>query len=141
VNPTPVAPTSASADRNNYCASEGGNLTLTATGGSGGTLEWFSGSCGGTSVGTGSPLVITAPTNSTTYYARWSNSCGASSCVETAVTVTNSDFNGDGFLDFTDFDQFVAAFESEGPGADFNGDGFIDFTDFDAFVAAFEAAC
>ena len=51
------------------------------------------------------------------------------------------DFNGDGFLDFTDFDAFVAAFENGDASADFNADGFLDFTDFDAFVAAFEAGC
>ena len=136
-----TAPSLASSDRNNYCASEGGNLTLTATGGSGTTLQWFSDSCGGAVIGTGSPLVIAAPTTSTTYYARWTNSCGSTSCASVAVTVTSADFNNDGFLDFTDFDAFVAAFESEGAGADFNNDGFIDFTDFDAFVAAFEAAC
>jgi len=52
-----------------------------------------------------------------------------------------ADFNGDGFLDFTDFDAFVAAFEAGDASADFNGDGFLDFTDFDAFVAAFEGGC
>ncbi|MDX2118339.1 MAG: GC-type dockerin domain-anchored protein [Planctomycetota bacterium] len=52
-----------------------------------------------------------------------------------------ADFNNDGFLDFTDFDGFVAAFEAGSGSGDFNADGFIDFTDFDAFVAAFEAGC
>jgi len=55
--------------------------------------------------------------------------------------VCPADFNGDGFLDFTDFDDFVAAFESGDAASDFNGDGFLDFTDFDEFVAAFEAGC
>ena len=52
-----------------------------------------------------------------------------------------ADFNGDGFIDFTDFDDFVAAFEGGDPSSDFNNDGFLDFTDFDEFVAAFEAGC
>lgn len=52
-----------------------------------------------------------------------------------------ADFNGDGFLDFTDFDDFVTAFEGGSPSSDFNGDGFLDFTDFDDFVAAFEGGC
>jgi hypothetical protein len=52
-----------------------------------------------------------------------------------------ADFNSDGFLDFTDFDAFVQAFEAGGVASDFNDDGFLDFTDFDAFVAAFEAGC
>ena len=52
-----------------------------------------------------------------------------------------ADFNGDGFLDFFDYDEFVTAFETGGPGADFNGDGFQDFFDYDAFVEAFEVGC
>jgi hypothetical protein len=52
-----------------------------------------------------------------------------------------ADFNGDGFLDFTDFDDFVGAFEAGSVNADFNADGFLDFTDFDDFVGAFEAGC
>ena len=58
-----------------------------------------------------------------------------------AVLPCDGDFNNDGFLDFTDFDAFVAAFESGASSGDFNKDGFLDFTDFDAFVAAFEAGC
>jgi len=53
----------------------------------------------------------------------------------------DADFNADGFLDFTDFDAFVNAFESGSESSDFNGDGFLDFTDFDAFVGSFEAGC
>jgi len=52
-----------------------------------------------------------------------------------------ADFNNDGFLDFTDFDSFVEAFEAGDASADFNTDGFLDFTDFDAFVGAFEGGC
>ncbi|MDX2118125.1 MAG: hypothetical protein SFY96_08090 [Planctomycetota bacterium] len=48
------------------------------------------------------------------------------------------DFNGDCFVDFTDFDDFVHAFETGDPSSDINADGFLDFTDFDAFVVAFE---
>ncbi|MDX2118427.1 MAG: GC-type dockerin domain-anchored protein [Planctomycetota bacterium] len=55
--------------------------------------------------------------------------------------ICQADFNGDGFLDFTDFDDFVTAFEAGLSSSDFNGDGFLDFTDFDDFVAAFEAGC
>ena len=56
-----------------------------------------------------------------------------------------ADFNGDGFVDGFDYDDFVACFEGEGcpPGksADFNGDGFADGFDYDDFVTAFEAGC
>ena len=54
-----------------------------------------------------------------------------------------ADFNGDSFLDFFDYDAFVACFEGAGcpagTTADFNADGFVDFGDYTDFVAAFEA--
>jgi hypothetical protein len=57
----------------------------------------------------------------------------------------DADFNGDGFLDFFDYDAYVECFETEvcppGKSADFNGDGFIDFFDYDEFVTAFEGGC
>jgi hypothetical protein len=57
-----------------------------------------------------------------------------------------ADWNCDGFLDFFDFDDFVASFEDDThpacrTSADFNADGFVDFFDFNDFVAAFEAGC
>lgn len=52
-----------------------------------------------------------------------------------------ADFNSDGFVEFTDFDAFVAAFESGDAASDMNGDGFLDATDFDVFVNTFEAGC
>jgi|GEM_PF-2937821 len=52
-----------------------------------------------------------------------------------------ADFNGDGFVEFTDFDAFVTAFEAGNPSSDVNGDGFLDFDDFDYFVAFFEEGC
>ena len=61
--------------------------------------------------------------------------------VATLPLACDADFNGDGFLDFTDFDDFVVAFEAGSASADFNADGFLDFTDFDAFVSSFEAGC
>ncbi len=52
-----------------------------------------------------------------------------------------ADFNADGFVDYFDFDDFAAGFESGVPRSDVNVDGFIDFFDFDEFVEAFEAGC
>ncbi|MDX2117751.1 MAG: hypothetical protein SFY96_06165 [Planctomycetota bacterium] len=52
-----------------------------------------------------------------------------------------ADYNQDSFLDFGDFDDFVADFEAGRAGSDINGDGFLDFSDFDDFVVAFEAGC
>jgi hypothetical protein len=56
------------------------------------------------------------------------------------------DFNGDGFLDFFDFDAFTTCFIEPNAcpnftDADFNADGFTDFNDFDEYVRAFETGC
>ncbi len=52
-----------------------------------------------------------------------------------------SDFDGSGFVDTDDFDQFVLAFEAGSPLADFDVSGFVDTDDYDQFVTAFEAGC
>jgi gliding motility-associated-like protein len=85
--PLPVAPTSVKVDTNNFCYGGVPTITLTAIGGSGTTLNWFSGSCGGTLVGSGTPLIILAPTTTTAYYASWTNACGTSSCKVVVVVV------------------------------------------------------
>ncbi|MFA9391983.1 MAG: PKD-like domain-containing protein [Prolixibacteraceae bacterium] len=99
VVPTPVAPT-LSADRPNLCANEVGNVTLTATGGAGTTINWFAGACASTSIGTGSTLVLAVPSSTTTYYARYENSCGNSTCNSVTVNINAnpsapSNFSGD----------------------------------------------
>jgi hypothetical protein len=56
-----------------------------------------------------------------------------------------ADFNGDNFLDFFDYDDYVNCFETgncpPGKTADFNGDAFVDFFDYDDYVEAFETGC
>jgi hypothetical protein len=139
-------PTAASADRSEVCATDPGQVLLTATGGSGGQLNWYSGSCGGTLVGTGAALLVDSPEVTTTYFASWTGDCGDSACASVTVSVANGpDFNGDGFVDFFDYDDFVACYEGvtclPGIDADFNGDGFVDFFDYDDFVVAYEEGC
>ncbi|WP_255155842.1 fibronectin type III domain-containing protein [Ferruginibacter sp. HRS2-29] len=46
-----------------------GSVTLTATASAGATVNWFTTASGGTSIGTGSPLVIPTVSATTTYYA------------------------------------------------------------------------
>jgi hypothetical protein len=68
-----------------------------------------------------------------------------------AVTVRDpgqtcrADFNGDDFLDFFDYGDYVFCFETgecpPGKTADFNGDDFVDFFDYLDFVTAFETGC
>ncbi|MEK6701363.1 MAG: endonuclease/exonuclease/phosphatase family protein [Planctomycetota bacterium] len=56
-----------------------------------------------------------------------------------------ADFDGDGTVDFFDYDTFVNCFEGvvcpPGKTADFDADGTVDFFDYDAFVVAFETPC
>jgi hypothetical protein len=87
INPLPVAPSSANSSANNYCSGTVSSISLTASGGSGAILIWSQGSCTGPSIGTGTPLVIPAPTSTTTYFAHWVNSCGPSACAAVTVTV------------------------------------------------------
>ncbi|MEK6644939.1 MAG: immunoglobulin domain-containing protein, partial [Planctomycetota bacterium] len=84
---TLLPPVSVQAFPNNICVGGAANVELTAGGGTGTQLDWYSGSCGGTVVGTGGALNITPPTQSTTYYVRWAGQCGPSSCISVGVTV------------------------------------------------------
>lgn len=71
----------------------GNSTTLTVSGGTvglGATIQWFSGSCGGTSVGTGNSITV-SPSSTTTYFVRYSGSCNTTTCISSTVTVnTNS---------------------------------------------------
>ena len=95
VKPLPVAPTAASSNISKVCFNDNGNIILTASGGSGTVLKWFTGSCNGTLVGTGNNLSIPSPSIPTTYYAAWENSCGISSCAQVFVDVV-PDINANG---------------------------------------------
>lgn len=147
--PSPAAPTGASSDRDNLCMYDGGSIVLSATGGSGTTLRWFSGSCAGTLVGTGNGLSIAAPSATTTYFARWETSCGVSGCASVTVTVRGcpADFNCDEAVDDSDFVVFSTSydyFDCAEPGmpqncvADVNDDGFVDDIDFVLFATAYD---
>ncbi|MDA3909906.1 MAG: gliding motility-associated C-terminal domain-containing protein [Bacteroidales bacterium] len=84
---SPEAPVSASSDLSLLCADHSGTITLSTTGGSGEILNWYSGSCSGTLIGTGNNLEIPAPLSTTTYYAAWQNECETSACSDVTVTV------------------------------------------------------
>ena len=85
---TAQSPVSVTSDRSNFCSDDAGNITLSATGGSGTILSWFSSSCGGSFVGSGNPLTIASPSVTTTYYARWGTSCSNSGCASVTVSVS-----------------------------------------------------
>jgi hypothetical protein len=65
----------------------GGNVTLTVNGGSLGASDswkWYSGSCGGTAIGSGTSIVV-SPSVTTTYYLR-AEGCTNTSCVSVTIT-------------------------------------------------------
>ena len=81
-----LAPTSISTNTNNFCT--GGSATLSIVGGHLGTgaqWRWYEGSCGGSSIGTGTSLTVT-PASTTMYYARATGgSCGSTACADLLI--------------------------------------------------------
>lgn len=81
----PTNPTSVTATYSTICS--GSSTQLTANGAVG-TVYWYTGSCGGTSVTTGNPVTVSPATN-TTYYARnYNNSQFSAGCASVAIIVT-----------------------------------------------------
>ncbi len=81
-------PTSANASPNPVCASAS-TTTLSLSGGSLGSAaswNWYSGSCGGTLVGSGSSITV-APSSTTTYYVSASGTCNTTACASLVFTV------------------------------------------------------
>jgi hypothetical protein len=82
-----VAPTTATATPAAICGPA--SVTLSVTDGSlgaGASWKWYSGSCGGTAVGTGATLTLTVSTT-TTYYVRAEGTCNTTTCASVTVTV------------------------------------------------------
>ena len=87
-----TAATSATTDAANNNICNGNTVNLTAnrgTLGTGAMWTWYSGSCGGTFVGTGSSISVN-PNSTRSYFVRAEGACGNSSCVSVTVTVSTS---------------------------------------------------
>ncbi len=68
----------------------GSSTDLSATGAQG-TIQWYTGSCGGTLAGSGNPLTI-SPSTTTAYYARnFANGVYSSGCASITITVNKYD--------------------------------------------------
>lgn len=88
-----VVPTGITISNNNTCNDI--SKTLAVTGGSLGTgasWQWFAGSCGGTSAGTGASITVN-PSATTIYYVRASGSCNTTACYSTSVAVAGASAN------------------------------------------------
>jgi len=66
----------------------GSGTTLTATG-IDGTAYWYSGSCGGTYVGTGNSITVYPTTNTSYYVKNYKNALYSAGCASATVTVNN----------------------------------------------------
>jgi Ig-like domain CHU_C associated/PKD-like domain len=86
VNALSVAPTSISGTTT-ICNGNSTTLTLAGgTAGTGATAQWFTGSCGGTSAGTGNSITV-SPSSTTTYFVRYSGTCNTTTCASVIVNV------------------------------------------------------
>src|SRR5205085_2577068 len=87
VNALPGTPTSPSASPSTIC--NGASSTISASVSGGQTVDWFTGSCGGTPAGSGASLSV-SPSSTTTYFARARNTttgCNSAACASVTVTV------------------------------------------------------
>jgi len=86
INSLSTTPT-ASASPASICVPNSSTLSRTSgTLGTGASWKWYTGSCGGTHIGTGASIVV-SPTVTTTYYVRAEGTCNTTSCATVTVTV------------------------------------------------------
>jgi hypothetical protein len=132
------------ATKNNICP--GDPVTLRANGGALGTnanWNWYTGSCGGTLIGTGNTIAV-SPLVTTTYYVRAEGDCNITACRPVTVTINcDIDDDDDGIPDITenngvdveaddDFDGIPNWRDNNVIGfIDVNADGVDDRYDFD----------
>ena len=87
LNTPSSAPASASASPASVCSSGSTNLTVNGGAlGTGAVWNWYAGSCGGTFVGSGSSITVSA-SSSTTYFVSAVGSCNTTACTSVLFTV------------------------------------------------------
>ncbi|MBS1510106.1 MAG: T9SS type A sorting domain-containing protein [Bacteroidetes bacterium] len=118
-----VAATSATRNKNNICAGISVNLGITGgTLGTSASWKWYTGSPGGTLVGTGASISVT-PAVTTTYYVRAEGTCNTTAAQSVTVFIScNIDKDQDGIPDWVE-SNMSAAF------ADANANGVINAYD------------
>jgi Bacterial Ig-like domain/Ig-like domain CHU_C associated len=89
INNLSVAPTSATASTTLICAASG-SVNLTANGGTlgaGASYKWYTGSCGGTLIGTGITINNVFLNSTSTYFVRAEGTCNTTTCASVTVVV------------------------------------------------------
>ena len=124
-----TAPTSILQSRTAICS--GDPVRLTVNGGLLGTnavWKWYTSSCGGTLIGTGTNIIVN-PTTATTYYVRAEGDCNVTTCAQVTLTMS---------CDIDDDDDGMDYVEGNGvdPSADDDTDGILNYrdTDYPGFV-------
>jgi hypothetical protein len=89
INTISVAPTGATASNPSICGNSGTtNLSVVGgTLGTGASFKWYTGSCGGTPVGTGATLSNVFVNQTTTFYVRAEGPCNSTVCASVTVNV------------------------------------------------------
>ncbi|HEV8084200.1 MAG TPA: hypothetical protein VGP55_13420 [Chitinophagaceae bacterium] len=132
ISKTPsVDPTSASRNKNNVCPLN--LVTLSVVGGSLGTnasWKWYSGSCGGALIGSGTTIIV-SPSVTTTYYVRAEGDCNNTICQAVTIFIScNIDKDKDGIPDFVESNMAAAFADADGDGIknayDIDYAGFVD---------------
>ncbi len=100
----PIAVDTTYADTTEICLGYPNTISLSADGGYGDNLIWTINACDGTAVGSGTPLNIDPPTDTTTYYVHWENYCGESECDSITINVLQTPTAPTGVL--ADFEEF-----------------------------------
>jgi len=103
--------TSAAANKTSVCP--GIPVTLSLTGGTlgeGASWRWYAAGCGGSLIGTGTSISITAPVATTTYYVRAEGFCNTTICQSVTLFITcDIDKDKDGIPDYVESYAFPAA--------------------------------
>ena len=86
----PETPLFANVDPDSLSVLDEIDITLNAEGGSGTEIVWTADSCDGTLVGNKPSVSILRPEQTTTYFVKWKNGCGLSSCKQTVVIISHN---------------------------------------------------
>ncbi len=87
IKPLAAAPEAAFAEPDSVNILDQIDIKLWADGGSGDQLQWLTENCEGEIIGEGNPLIVNRPEQTTTYFVRWVNGCGFSTCQNVSVIV------------------------------------------------------
>ncbi|MEI7735046.1 MAG: T9SS type A sorting domain-containing protein [Ferruginibacter sp.] len=132
VTQSSVAAVSATKNKNNICPGISVSLGITGgTLGTGASWKWYTGSPGGTLIGTGATLSVT-PLVTTTYYVRAEGSCNTTADQSVTVAINcNIDKDKDGIPDFVESNMAAAFADANSNGVSNAYDptyaGFVDY--------------